>query len=733
MLKLSQLGRGSLALVVAVGISAGALVGCGDNKPKQRPATDAGGDAVGICSGSFVSPANNATLTIADDLNKSCSGSLHINVSLATSADDGANVDLYVGTSKVDSQKVSGAEVHFMNVQLPQGSNMLQAVFSASCTISETVTVNCNLPMCNITAPVLSATHIALNGIPTANGGDRVSAAGSPYQVEFDVSTDIEDGQPVQLKVTPMGSATNTIVQGTAVKGTVKFLGVTLVPDGNYTVEADCTNKAGVTGQSALATYPVDSTSPTLTISSPANNKFFGPANLTNGAFQVCAQTPDKDATALPAALGAAVKNLSVAVGTGSPDSTNGYVAVTATNTDTCVNVACTSSTPVDLTVTLKDAAGNATTKTISQISCATSLPGVQIVSPGSDATPFGDPTKHLLASSSGNTLKDQDAVKAGAQWTVVACADKAGTATLYGGPMGTTFNAIAGPVTTVAAVSADGCPNGYPNVAKFVGATLPESLENADETLANPTELRVDVTTPTSATGSSPVVDLWIDSVAPSIQPYLPNPLCGLIHQSATDWTTTVQLLSTTAAVTLIVNSNSGGSVSYPTANRMSTFNTFPNVLFVQGLNQVTATGTDAAGNLGVLTSPCNVTVGTPPIVTFSTPLSTNTLCAAVSNFGTCVADSDASTPGWQGNIAVNVAVAGVPASTGTVTFTAGGSTLGTRKHRLGRTRRALERHDFRRNERHIRRDHDRHRWERNGDRDRDPRGRHRPSRSGH
>ncbi len=85
-----------------------------------------------ICSGSFVSPMNGATLTVADDLNKSCSGSLHINVSLATSADDGTNVDLYVGSTKVDTQKVSGAEVHFMNVQLPKGTDMLQAVFSAT-------------------------------------------------------------------------------------------------------------------------------------------------------------------------------------------------------------------------------------------------------------------------------------------------------------------------------------------------------------------------------------------------------------------------------------------------------------------------------------------------------------------------------------------------------------------------------------------------------------------------
>ena len=213
-----------------------------------------------VCSGSFVSPVDGATLTAADDLSKSCSGSLHTNISLATSADDGTNVDLYVNGTKVDTQKVSGAEVHFMTVQLAQGANMLQAVFSATCTLKATVNVNCNLPTCTITAPTLSQTHVALNGVPAANGGDRKSAAGSPYQVEFDVSTNIEDGQKVQLKVTPMGSTTNTVIEGTAVGGKVTFAGVTLVPDGNYSVEADCTNKAGVLGQSTLATYPVDTT-----------------------------------------------------------------------------------------------------------------------------------------------------------------------------------------------------------------------------------------------------------------------------------------------------------------------------------------------------------------------------------------------------------------------------------------------------------------------------------------
>ena len=121
------------------------------------------------------------------------------------------------------------------------------------------------------------------------------------------------------------------------------------------------------------------------------------------------------------------------------------------------------------------------------------------------------------------------------------------------------------------------------------------------------------------------------------------------------------------------------GGSANYPTASRMSVFNTFSAVTFFQGVNQVTATGSDAAGNLGVLQSPCTVTVGTPPVVTFNSPSPANTLCASSSSMGTCVADADPTTAGWQGNIGVSVTVAGSPASTGMVTFTSGGTTLGT------------------------------------------------------
>jgi hypothetical protein len=501
-------------------------------------------------------------------------------------------------------------------------------------------------------------------------GGDRSSSTGSSYQVEFDVMAGVEDGQSVRLNITNPDT-TQTVVSGTALNGAVQFNGVTLAPDGNYTVEARCTNKAGAVGVFSM-TYSVDSTPPVLTVSSPMDGKFFGPTELTNGSFQVCARTADKDATSDTA------KNLSVAVGTGSPDPNSGYAVVPAVNTDACVSVACTSATPVDLKVTLKDSAGNPTTKTISQISCATSLPGVQIVSPPSDASPFSDPTKRLLASTSGNTLKDQDGARAGAQWNVVACSDKAGNATLLGGPMGGTLASLGAAVATVAAVAADNCPVGYANVAKFNGATLPESLENADGTLATATELRVDVVTPSVAQGSSPRVDLWVDSTAPNVQQYSPSPLCGLVHQSPVTWTTPVQLISTSPTVMMTVTS-AGGARPYPLVSWANSFANFGNVTFFLGANEVTATATDAAGNSADLMSPCTVTVGTPPVVTFATPIQSNTLCASTSTTGTCVADANAGTAGWQGMLAVDVMIEGVPATTGTVSFSAGTTDLGT------------------------------------------------------
>ncbi|MBK8998104.1 MAG: FG-GAP repeat protein [Myxococcales bacterium] len=79
--------------------------------------------------------------------------------------------------------------------------------------------------------------------------------------------------------------------------------------------------------------------------------------------------------------------------------------------------------------------------------------------------------------------------------------------------------------------------------------------------------------------------------------------------------------------------------------------------VTFPVGISQA-ATVTDAAGNTGALKSPCPVTVGDPPIVTWVAPSSSTQLNAAT--------DGGAAA-GWQGTLTVQTDVGG---SGGTVTF---------------------------------------------------------------
>ena len=109
------------------------------------------------------------------------------------------------------------------------------------------------------------------------------------------------------------------------------------------------------------------------------------------GRFNVCGRTTSTDAAGLPASLGAGGQQ-PVRRAAAAPPSCVGTVAVAAINTDACVPVTCPGGAPFDITVTLKDAAGNPTTTTIQGVSCASTLPSVQIITPVSDAPAFNDP-----------------------------------------------------------------------------------------------------------------------------------------------------------------------------------------------------------------------------------------------------------------------------------------------------------------------------------------------------
>ena len=363
--------------------------------------------------------------------------------------------------------KTTGSGATFADVQLAStGQTALSIQFptTAACTAASamaTVTVNCPsaAPTCQITAPTISPTHPALNGIP-APAGDRTSSIGSSYQATFESPPAPRTAGPVKLSVNNVNTPTAiTTVNATANGGTAT-IGVPLSPDGIYEVVATCTNAGNVAGISAKATFPVDSTVPDLTVSRrpPASSSW---APTSTSAARRRRPTPP----ALPAALGARVNNLCVSMGT-SPTCI-GTVAVATVNTDACVSVACPGSAPFDLTLTLTDAAGNPTSKTVSGVTCTSSLPSVQIVSPVSDAPAFDVPARHILSATAPVGVKDTQPGTPGAQADVVACVDRAGTGTLNVGPAGGTLTPALSrgdrrrrrsPLTTARAASASRC-----------------------------------------------------------------------------------------------------------------------------------------------------------------------------------------------------------------------------------------------------------------------------------
>jgi len=487
------------------------------------------------------------------------------------------------------------------------------------------------------------------NGVPVAQGGDRASAAGSPYQVAFEVTTNIEDGSPVSLQVNSAPELVTALASG----GKAKFAGVPLSPDGEFSVIASCQAASGKTSKSGKATFTVDTTAPDLAVTEPAAENHFGPsddsdADTPGQQFKVCGTTQAADALNLPANLGAAQKNFCVGMGTATP------VCAAATGTDSgapCVTLTCQDRVPFDLKVSLTDLAGNSSKTTVQGVSCTSSLPGIAIVDPVDGTGP--DVSTRILAATTTNDRKDEDSAKAGAQFTVVACTDvPAGPMTLFGAVKGDTAQKL-GTTTSVAAVAADQCPAGKPYVGKFPGVTLPESEEATFGALVNPTELTVTVDDQGTA-GTSPAVDVWVDSVSPSINQLVPNPLCGSLIRSTTPVTKAVTLLTSAAPVEASVTNN-GTTTPYtaPTADIGQAV--LGQVAFGLGENTFVATTVDPAGNPGALISPCTVTVGNPPNVTWTSP----TANLNISN------DTDSATAGWQGTLSVQTDLGGVAGAT--------------------------------------------------------------------
>jgi hypothetical protein len=659
--------------------------GTGGN-PDAAAGNDGGNDVpvTPACYGvTFTKPVDGAQLSAADDkAGTQCATGFHYDVVISTTAPESTPVNLFGGASMLAATTVTGGTATFSNVQLASsGSTNLSIQFPTTmpCTDPTTkakVTVDCSVPTCTISKPIISATHPALNGVPTTLGGDRVSATGSPYEVGFEVTTNIADNQTVALDID--NASTPTVISTVTAKasgGKAVFPGVPLPGDGTYEIQGRCTDGNNVVGRSAKGTYPVDITPPDLTTSKPSSGDFIGPGGLdANGAFQVCGKTTAADAVGLSAGLGPRQANF-CATTTGSPI----CKPAAQVGVDTCVDVPCPGDAPFNITVTITDAAGNPTSQPITGVTCSSAKPTVQIITPVSDAPTFNDPTRHLLAANAPQPFRDQNGGVAGAQTDVIACTSRAGTATLFAGlTSDITLPQVGGSVATAAAVPTDGCPMGLGFVAKFLGVTLPESLENATGGLATATRLRVDVTDVSTSTGNSLPLDLWVDSIAPTISLTSPVGLCGSFHQAFATYDTDLVFATDTPNVTVTIkNGSMTDTLSSPTFGAGSA--TFSAVSFDVGQNDVGAVATDGAGNKTAMQpSPCTVNVGMAPVVIFTTPTSSNELCASTGAAPNCINDNNVAMAGWQGPLTVQALVNGLPLTTGNITFSVGNTVLG-------------------------------------------------------
>lgn len=661
--------RSRLFLVgLTAGLSGLLVMGCGgDDKPQpQQPPADAGPDGdttPGDCSAiAFAKPLPGAKLLTTDDLDGDCSNGVQYDVEIATSMADGSEAILS-GTESQLTATVSGGVARFENVTFPIGETTLsvQVGDSASCRATTKVQVSCgDAPSCVITEPSISPTH------PKVGLADNVAAPGNPLQAKVEVTTNVEDGRLVPLEVGGQVVASAVVINGKAT-----WPAVTLGPDGSRQVKATCTNAAGASS-SDTKTFVIDGTPPDLDVTGAVDGQHFEPIDSADPSspdvvIRVCGTTSAADALDLKQGPAPNPDNFCVGIGTATPECAP---AKASTGNGACVDVVCPGAAPFDVTATLYDEAGNPTKKTISGLTCVSENPSVQIVEPV-DGT-GADVTTHILAANSSQPRRDQDPAKAGAQYTVTACTDaEDGKGTLKVGLADgtlTTWNST--PVDAEPAQPSDDCPVGYGYVLRFTDADLPDSAVDAAGELATATRLVVEVQR-LAMTGTSPAVDVWVDSTPPALATSSPDPLCGASQVDPTTWTTDVELESSTDDVTFAVTS-SGVRKEYAAASYEGGKLLYEDVAFEPGPNEITAIAREPSGNESTLESPCTVQIGNPPVLTWLAPTPDQNLCAAGNTLESCVPDTEEGTAGWQGELVVRVMVDGAPATAGdTVTLT--------------------------------------------------------------
>lgn len=233
----------------------------------------------------------------------------------------------------------------------------------------------------------------------------------------------------------------------------------------------------------------------------------------------------------------------------------------TRTGDGACVELDCPGPGEFDLHVSLYDGARNATSRTIQAVRCVGAPgPSVEIVDPigGSRLELAADISRRVLAATTTHApRRDSDPDTPGAQYTVVACTDATvgSTARLY---TGLATSALTQHAEATVTTPESTCHYAKPNEARFAAVTLPESREDGLGRITIPTRIRVDVTEGANV-GSSPVVDLWVDSTLPTVA--LEGPIgCGATLSEAGAYP--LRIRSSALPVTVTITNSQGTQV---------------------------------------------------------------------------------------------------------------------------------------------------------------------------
>jgi hypothetical protein len=570
-------------------ISEGTDAGSGEVPPPED-----GGPADGstpsppACQLAFVTPvggdAGALTLDGSNDTdNEQCGSEFTIGVALTSNA---ASVTLFVNDAPLPTQDLVDGAVSFTAVLGNRGAsaNVLRAEArmadnsTCSLTFPSDVFVDCPGPSCSIVSPVAS-------GAGYLNNTQDIDGA-SGFQADVVVHTEVAHvGQPVRLELDgAFDEVPDAVVIDDAGTGSAPFGNVTLT-EGPHTVRAQCSDAFGVTVLSTPATWNVDTTPCTISISSIAAN-----ANPITPSNDLNPGTPGIQVLAGGQITGGDCKTLWIGVCGGA---LTGVPLSLPPDGSFSLPVTLTGSTgTLDVCGSVEDQAGNVSGQDQISVNLRLDAPQVAIASPSPS-------TRYNLAGTAG-ALADGNALSATCEAAVVVNCTEVG--------QNVALLADGSEIAQASCVAQGGLPSPFLGRATFAAVSLTSKNDGSSTTLT-----AQQAASGFSASTSAPV----------SVQADCEAPSCNLVSPSSSLSFLNAALDSNAASglqinfdvgsdansigqtVTLNIDGGTNGSLNGTLlAQGGGSGVTFADVPLPEGTRTAQAQCVDAAGNVQMSTS---------------------------------------------------------------------------------------------------------------------------------